>query len=167
MRRGGLRWHVTNSRTGDIVGRLPVNGYDVTEEIRASSVGNLTVPMPDGSAAVERLRNLIKPAGRRSHYRAVAMEDTDTGQILFYGPISAPPRREGPSVAISVVDWSAWFRSALIKPAGQTPLFVTKQDYVVTNREQCLIMYELFGHALAIGVTGKGRPQMIRDDHPT
>src|SRR5829696_1541542 len=148
----GLRWHVTNSRTGSIVGRLNVNSYDITEEIRASSVGNLTVPMPDNPAAVERLRNLIKPAGRRSHYRAVAMEDADTGQILFYGPISAPPRREGPNVAISVVDWSAWFRSALIKPSGQTPLFNTKSDYVVTSREQCLIMWDLFGRALALGV---------------
>src|SRR5688572_18378807 len=104
---GGLRWHVCDSRTGNIAGRLSVNGYDITEEIRASSVGNLTVPLPDNPAAVERLRNLIKPAGRRPHYRAVAMEDADTGQILFYGPISAPPRREGPNVAIAVVDWSA------------------------------------------------------------
>jgi hypothetical protein len=163
----GLRWWVTNSRTGGIVGRLNVNSYDITEEIRASSVGNLTVPLPDNSAAVERLRNLIKPAGRRPHYRAVAMEDAATGQILFYGPISAPPRREGPNVALSTVDWSAWFRSALLKPSGQTPLFGTKSDYVVTSREQCLIMWELFGRALAVGVTGKGRPQMIRDDYPT
>lgn len=154
----GLRWHVCDSLTGNIVGRLNVNGYEITEEIRASTVGTLTVPMPEQTEEIGRLNRLIMPKDRRPHGRAVAMEDLATGQILFYGPIVAKPQRNGPMITVTVNDWAAWFRSALVRPTGAK--FVTKRDYVVTNRDQALIMTDLFTIALEATL---GNPAIVID----
>lgn len=159
-----MRWHVCDSLTGRIVGRLHPNSWDITEEPRASSVGNLTVPLPGDPAAVDRLRNLLRPGDRRPHARAVALEDPNTGKVLFYGPIVSPPQRSGPEIAVPVVDWSAWFRQTVIRPSGATFTTTAGRDYIVTNREQALIMTDLFARALEATA---GNPNIVIDAAPT
>lgn len=167
MTQQGLRWHVCDSLTGNIVGRLPVQTYEITEEVRAATVGALTVAMPGTPARVSALNRLIRPGDRRPHGRAIAMEDIATGQVLFYGPITRPPQRQGPVLTIPVVDWSAWFRSTVIRPKGTN--FVTKRDYVVTGREQGLIVTDLLSWALGTDTDGDptGKPAIVIDTAPT
>jgi len=161
-----LRWHVCDSLTGNIIGRLNVNGYEITEEIRASTVGTLNVPMPATAEAVRALNVLIRPGDRRPHGRAVAMEDPLTGKILFYGPIMTVPERNGAALTVTVNDWSAWFRAAVVRPTGTK--FVTKRNYVVTARDQGLIMTDLFAIALGTDAAGNpvGKPAIVIDDAP-
>jgi hypothetical protein len=162
----GLRWHVCDSLTGNIVGRLPVNGYDITEEIRASTVGNLKVPMPSSAKGIDALRDLIMPGDRRPHGRAIAMEDTATGQILFYGPMVQKPAHDGAIIAITVTDWSAWFRSCVVRPTGSK--FVTKRDATWVAIEQGVIMTDLFKIALGTDTLGNpaGKPNIVVDTAP-
>lgn len=162
MSHQGFRWHVCDSLTGNIVGRLDVATYEITEEIRAAGVGTLTVPMPKQPEAVRRLNRLLRPGDRRAHGRAIAWEDIGSGKILFYGPIMKTPDRAGPVLTVPVADWSAWFRSALVRPTGAK--FVTKRDYIVTGREQCLIMTDLMSIALEGTI---GDPAIVVDTAPT
>lgn len=158
-----LRWHVCDSLTGNIVGRLSPVSYEITEEIRASTVGTLTLAMPDSVAGVGRLNTLIRPGDRSPTGRAIAMEDASSGTILFYGPIIRTPQRSGPTLTLDVNDWSAWFRTAVLRPIGTK--FVTKRDYVVTNKDQGLIMRELFQRALGVESGGNptGKPSIVVD----
>lgn len=162
-----LRWHVCDSLTGNIVGRLNPNQYEITEEIRASTVGTVQVPTPSTSEAIKNLRNLIMPGDRRPHGRSIAMEDMATGRILFYGPIVQKPARSGAVITITVNDWSAWFRSCVVRPIGTK--FVTKRDYIAIGAEQCLIMRDLMKVALGTDTLGNpaGKPNIVVDDAPT
>lgn len=154
-------WHVCDSLTGTIVGRLGVNSYEITEEIRTSAVGSLQIPVPTTFEQVTALNRLIRPGDRKPHGRAIAMEDTETGQILFYGPIIKTPQRSGANITIEVADWSAWVRNSILRPTGAK--FVTKRDYVVTNRDQGLIMTDLFRIALE---ATSGNPALVVNDAP-
>lgn len=162
-----LRWWVCDSLTGNIVGRLNPNQFEITEEIRASTVGTVRLPVPSTPNALTGLRNLIMPGDRRPHGRAIAMEDTATGRVLFYGPIVQKPVRDGAAITVTVNDWSAWFRSCVVRPTGSK--FATKRDYTAVGVEQCTIMRDLFKIALGTDTLGSssGKPNIVVDDAPT
>jgi hypothetical protein len=89
------------------------------------------------------------------------MEDEATGALLFYGPISQIPQLSGAEISIPVEDWGEWFRRAAVSQTGVN--YVTKRDYVTTNREQCLIMADLLAIAMAL----PGEPNFVVDTPPT
>jgi hypothetical protein len=105
-----MKFHVCDSLTGQIVGRLYPNAWSFTDPVAAPGTGTLTVPLPNDAAAVARLVDLTAP--RR---RWVAIED-DQGRIIFGGPIPRRPARSGGEVTISLIDWRGWFYWAVLRP---------------------------------------------------
>ena len=105
-----MKFHVCDSLTGRIVGRLYPNAWSFTDPLTAPSTGSLTVPLPTDPAAVARLVELTHP-----RKRWVAIED-DEGHIIFGGPIPRRPARSGGEVTISLIDWRGWFYRAYLRP---------------------------------------------------
>jgi hypothetical protein len=148
-----LRFHVVNSLTGRIVGRLEPNRWEITEPLRGPATGTLTVAVPEDPAAVAKLRNLVIP-----QIRSVVLEDDD-GTLIFAGPIPYREGYAGGELTIPVVDWRAWFYAVPIRPTSGG----ARHDYIVTGREQGLIMTDL----MSLALTGAGKPSMVIDTAPT
>jgi hypothetical protein len=150
-----VRFHVADTLTGRIVGRLEPSQWEVTDPLRSPGLGSLTVPLPTGTEALARLVDLTLP--RR---RWVAVED-DQGRFLFGGPIPRRPARHGGEITIPLVDWRSWFYRAPIRPNADG----SRRNYIRTGaaaKDQGAMMGDLF--ALALDTVGA--PYMVIDTPP-
>jgi len=161
-----VRFHVCNSLTGSILGRLQVNQFEITEPVREQgATANFRVPISDVASERADLKALIRPVGSRASSRAIGVEDD--GNILFYGPIIFTPTKDGPHVVINAVDWKAWFYTAPIRPTGAT--FATRRNYTATSTAQETIMTNLANLALRNATSGAllpGAPPITIDSPP-
>lgn len=151
-----MRFHVADTLTGKIVGRLDPSSWEVSEPLRSPGVGTLAVPLPDADDRVRGLVDLTLP--RR---RWVAIED-DHGRFLWGGAIPRRPARNEGIVTIPLVDWRAWFYTTPIRPLANG----TRRNYIKTGagaKDQGAMMGDLF--ALALDTVGK--PAITVDTPPT
>lgn len=143
-----LTFHVADSLTGRIVGRLEPHAFELGDPWTGAGTGELRVSLPDPAAVasmVDRTRALD---------RWVAVED-DQGRFLWAGPIVARPGRSGGEVIIPVADWRTWFYAALLRPAADG----TRGDIILTDAEQATIARSV---ALA-ALDTTGAPSMVVD----
>jgi hypothetical protein len=148
-----LKWHAVDSLTGRIVGRLNPSRWEIVEPLRSPATGTLTVPVPDDPVALAQLRQCVIP-----QIRSVVLEDDD-GTLIFGGPIPYREGYAGGELTIPLVDWRAWFYTVPIRPTSGG----ARHDYIVTAREQSLIMTDL----MSLALTGTGIPLMVVDSAPT
>lgn len=151
-----MRFHVADSLTGKIVGRLEPSSWECTDPLRGAGTGSLTIPLPDDPLDVARLLDLT-----RRRIRWVALED-DQGRFLFGGPIPRRPGHSGGNLIVPWVDWRAWFYRAPIRPNADG----TRRDYVkvgVAALEQATIMADL----AKIALDTVGKPALVVDTPPT
>lgn len=150
-----LGFHVADSLTGTLIGRLYPTRYDWTDPLVGSAAGSLTVPLPRDPAGVARLRDLLLP-----RLRQIVVEDD--GVFVLAGPI---PRRatrtdEG-RVAVPLADWRLWFYRRFLRPVAAQ--LGGSGDYLHTQRDQGLIMQELMQ---AAGGLAAGMPHLVVDTAP-
>lgn len=150
-----MRFHVADSLTGRIVGRLYPSAWSITDPLRSPATGSLTVALPSDADGVRTLVDLTLP--RR---RWVAIED-DEGRFLFGGPIPRRPARSEGTVTVPLVDWRAWFYTAPLRPSSTW----ARGDYIRVGsqaKDQGAIMGELFARALDT----VGAPSIVVDTPP-
>jgi hypothetical protein len=109
-----LTFHVANSLTGRISGRLKPTAWTWEDPLTGAAKGELTVAIPNDSEAVSQLIDITRP-----HVTQVVVKD-DQGRWLFGGPILADPAKQGNTIKVPVGDWRAWFYAAPIRPVGGT-----------------------------------------------
>lgn len=134
-----LTFHVADSLTGKIIGRLYPHRWEWTDPLAGSGSGRLYVPLPD-PAKVEHLVSLTQP--RRCW---LAVED-EQGRFPFAGPFPRRPGREGGTVVVPVADWRLWLYRAFLRPGPNGE----SGDYVHTapEIEQATAMTDLMARAL-------------------
>lgn len=145
-------FHVADSLTGKIVGRLYPSTWTFTDALATTGSGSLTVPLPSDPADVARLVDLTAP--RR---RWVACED-EQGRFWFAGPIPRAPGRGDGVVTVPLVDWRTWFYLAPIRPLASG----ARQNYVrvgASATEQTTMATDLAALALAT----VGAPKIVLD----
>lgn len=150
-----MKFHVCDTLSGRIVGRLYPNAWSFTDPLATPGTGTLTVPLPDAPAAVGLLGDLT--AQRR---RWVACED-DQGRFLFGAVIPRRPARGEGVVTVPLVDWRSWFYRAPIRPNEDG----SRRNYIKTGSnatEQTTMMADLL--ELALDTTGA--PDMVIDTPP-
>lgn len=144
-----LTFHIADTLTGRIVGRLPVwSSFELPDPWTGAGAGTINIPLPNRdnvASMVDRTTPLL---------RWVAVED-DLGRFLWSGPITARPGRSEGEVVIPVADWRTWFYSAYLRPSDGG----SRGDYIVTDTEQATI-----GRALALAALDTpGAPAMVVD----
>lgn len=146
-----LRFHVVDSLTGRIVGRLEPHDYTFEDPWTGAGTGSLALALP-APEQVPALVDLTRPL-----VRWVAVED-DAGRFLWAGPITARPGRSGGEVVIPLADWRAWFYAAPLRPDSTG----ARGDIIVTDTEQATI-----ARSVALAALGtKGAPAMVVDGFP-
>lgn len=149
--------HSVDSRTGRIVGRLPMSRWEITEPVKGSTTSTVTVTIPEHRSAQARLAGMLLP-----RIRAVVLEDDD-GTLLFGGPIpNRPPKPAQGVIPVPVVDWRAWFYRAPLRPTEAN----LRRNYIYrksNQREQALLMTDL----ATIALEPDGAPAMVVDTAPT
>lgn len=150
-------FHVADSLTGQIVGRLYPRQWEIVEPLDAPGTGSLTVPLPavTGDRAVDAdrvalFRDLCQP-----RIRWVAIED-EQGRFLFAGPIPRRPGRSGDEIVIPLVDWRAWFYRAPLRPKPDG----SRGDFSRTQSDQATILRDLARAAL----DAPGVPALVIDE---
>lgn len=147
-----MRFHVVDTLSGKIVGRLYPNAWTWTDPLATPGTGSLTVPLPSDPAAIASLVELTAP--RR---RWVAAQD-DSGRYLFGGPIPRRPGRNEGELIIPLVDWRAWFFKAPIRPNADG----SRRNYIKVGGnalEQTTMMRDL----IALGLDTTGAPRFVVD----
>lgn len=142
-----LRFHVVDTLSGQIVGRLFPHDFELDDPWTGVGTGVLKVALPDP----EQVPSLVDRT--RALTRWIAVED-DQGRFLWGGPITARPGRSGGEVVIPVADWRAWFYAAPLRPAGES-----RGDIIVSATEQAVIARTI---ALA-ALDTPGAPAMVVD----
>lgn len=107
-----LTFHVADSLTGRITGRLSPVAWSWEDPLTGSARGELTVAIPNDVDQVGQLIAITRP-----HNTQVVVRD-EQDRWLFGGPILADPNKEGNTLKVPVVDWRAWFYAAAIRPVG-------------------------------------------------
>jgi hypothetical protein len=164
-----MRWHVTDSLTGAILGQVRSHNWDITEPLREPSTATVRAALPSDSGQRQQLRDLIRPKGLRSFDRTLCLEDN--GNILFSGPITSRPSKDGGEVVIPLVDWRSWFYTAPIRPQGST--FTVRDNPTWLSWDQGIIMADLASLALTnkmldVGAARlPGAPPIHIDSPPT
>jgi hypothetical protein len=126
-----MRFHVADTLTGRIVGRLYPSTWEVTDPVTGSASGWVEVP---AGTVTGHAPDVLAPVRRQ-----VAVE-LDDGTILAGGPIPTPPDRvDGGLVRVPFVDWRGWWYRALLWPNPDG----TRRDYFATGVEQITIMRDL------------------------
>jgi hypothetical protein len=142
-------WHVVNSVTGNLIGRLPQpNSYTLTEPVKEGTTsGELRIPLPSDRDAAAELRAWLRPDPLRSFSRSIVWEDGETGKLLFGGPIPWYPQRDGAEIVVPLVDWRAWFYHTVMRPNGSK--FDSKRSsYKSTSQDQADVMNDLASAAI-------------------
>lgn len=153
-----LLFHVVDSLTGKIAGRLYPNAWEWTDPITGNGSGTLTLPLPEP----ERVGAML--AMTRPRVRWVAVEErTETGAaIVFGGPISRRPGRDGDTVTVPFLDWRGWLYHRYLSELCGVPDLAG--GYVTKNAEQVLAMRKLMHYALTDSEAPV--PYMVVDDCP-
>jgi hypothetical protein len=124
-----MRFHVADTLTGRIVGRLEPITWEVTEPVTGSTSGWF-----DAAAVGSFSSDLVSPVRRQ-----IAVE-LDSGAVLTGGPIPTPAERADDGlVRVPFLDWRGWWYRALLWPNTDG----TRRDYFATNREQMTILADL------------------------
>lgn len=132
-----LIFHVADTLTGRVVGRLHPTRWELSDPWTGVGTGRITVPLP-GPDLVPALVEAT-----RARRRWVAVQD-DQGRFLWGGPITARPGRDEGTVTIPVADWRSWFYRAPLRPTDAGD----RDDYVVRDRDQADIFADLVKRAL-------------------
>lgn len=150
-----LRFHVANSLTGRLVGRLRPSEWSLTDPLTGAAEATFRVPLTANLLETQQLAAVAVP-----HVRQVVIED-EQNRFWFGGPITADPERDGNTIVITCADWREWFYHAPIRPDLTTE---ARQDYihVATPVEQCQAIADLAG----IGLDTVGAPRMVVDSPP-
>lgn len=152
-----LRFHVVDSITGRIVGRLHPIEWSWSDPLTGQAEGSLTVAIP---TEMDRLTDLV--AWTQPHTRSVCVQD-DLGRWWFGGPIlSAPERTDKDQVVISLSDWRAWFYAASIRPIGNTRVEYLHLAASSNQVEQCQAITDL----ATLGLATIGAPRLVVDAPP-
>jgi hypothetical protein len=150
-----LTFHVANSLTGRITGRLNPHDWEWTDPLTGSATGKLSVPIPVGDVGkIEQLVAITRP-----HITQVAVKD-ELGRWLFGGPILADPTKNGNVLDIPIVDWRAWFYAAPLRPVGGTRVEYVR---VAAGTGGQVEQNEAMAAIATLGLTTVGAPRMVVD----
>lgn len=152
-----LRFHVVDSLTGRIVGRVYPSEWNWADPLTGQASGSFTVPIP---TEADRLADLI--ASTRPHIRSICAQD-ELGRWWFGGPImSDPERTERDQVILTVSDWRAWFYAAAIRPIANTRVEYLHLQASSNQVEQCQAITDL----ATLGLATIGAPRLVVDVPP-
>lgn len=167
-----VRFYVADTRSGVLLGQLRPASWTLSEPVKGSSSGTLTVRVPQEQAARGRLADLVTPRTRQ----VIGADISDGVETLFFGgPIprrSAWDRSTG-CITVPLADWRYWWTTAcILRPdaitGGAAP------DYIVKATEQTTAMHALMVAGLTgvdpvtgiAGLNAPGLPRMVVDDAP-
>jgi hypothetical protein len=150
-----LTFHVADSLTGRIIGRLYPTEWTWTDPLTGSAEGSFTIPIPVDTDRVPNLINLTRP-----HIRQICARD-ELERWWFGGPVLGDPERNGHTVVVPVGDWRTWFYAAPIRPNTNG----TRRDYIrVTGGPGGQVeQNQAIADLAAIGLATVGAPRLIVD----
>lgn len=148
-----LTFHVANSLTGRLVGRLRPSSWTWEDPLTGSAKGTFVVPIPTDPGQVQELIDITRP-----HIMQVCAQD-ETDRWWFGGPILSEPAKDRNLLTVSVGDWRTWFYAAPIRPVG-----TTRVEYVHVAEGTGQVEQNAAMAAIAtLGLATIGAPRLLVD----
>lgn len=152
-----LQFHVANSLTGKIIGRLNPSEWSWTDPVTGQGEGSIKVAIPRDPDQVLHLADLTQPLVRQ-----VVVRD-ELGRWWFGGPVIGDPEVSDDTLTIPLADWRAWFYNVVVTynlSGFPSHLYIKEANHV----DQCRVIQLLA--VMAYGDHAVGRPRFVIDDEP-